>query len=463
MLLAILLLHACSGDGAGPAASPDSADESGDDTGGSETGVPATTDALVLKDTPQNLLVISLDTTRRDRLSFFDDGDITPNLAAIFADGVLLEDHRSCSNWTAPSTYCAQSGNFQLDADVWPTGLREAEGDPLVTWPPAENSTLATILGGAGFDTTFVTSNSIFSLDMNGASYGFDREVRWFWAPSPNVVDMAIKNAADLGKNGKRWYYHVHFVDPHEQYEAPAAYWTDPKLDCPWDMTSINVLKQLTGGVIWDGLDDEDKELARACLFNVYEGELRYWDQELARFWSYVDDAGLLEDTLVVFWTDHGQSFGEHSDKFNHGKTLYDHENRSTAAFWARDIAPLHWAGPTIHQDLAPTILEALDVPLGEHTGTVLGHAPEDRMRVAFNYLVGYTVPRLSVVQENLKLMYAWDGTMHLYDLAADPDELDDQFDPSDPDVARLWDVLEPLAERTDEVWPGLDRTPPEL
>lgn len=459
MMLPAVLFLACSGDdGPGGAhESPDSAPHVADDTG---TPV-STPQGIVLKHTPRNLLVISLDTARRDRLSFFDDKDLTPNLAAIFSGGVVLEDHRSCSNWTGPSIYCAQTGNFELDFDVWPTALNWTDGDPLVPWPPAKNETLATLLGAAGFDTTLVTSNAMFSVDLEGGAYGFDREVRWIWAQAPNVVDMAINNAKDLGKDGNRWYYHVHFIDPHEQYQAPQSYWPDPDMACPWDMTSTDVDKQLSGGALWQGLDDDEKDLARACLFNVYEGELRYWDSELARFWSYFEKAGLLDDTLVVFWTDHGQTFGEHDEKFTHGVTLYDPETRSTAAFWAKDIEPGRWTGPTIHQDLAPTILRALDVPLGKHTGAVLGDAPDDRMLVGFDYFVGHSIPLISVVQSDLKLMYAWDGTIHLYDLAVDPDELVDQYDPKDPDVERLWNVLEPRIERIDKVWPGLKRVPP--
>jgi hypothetical protein len=68
-------------------------------------------DALVLGATPRNLLVISVDTTRRDRVGLLSDyDDTTPNFDVIFSDGVILADHRSCSNWTAPSSYCAQSG-----------------------------------------------------------------------------------------------------------------------------------------------------------------------------------------------------------------------------------------------------------------------------------------------------------------------------------------------------------------
>ena len=413
-------------------------------------------DAVVLEHPSRNLLVISLDTTRRDRLGFFNEHDTTPNLEAAFSGGVILEDHRSCSNWTAPSTYCAQSGNFQLDEDVWPTALDEPQRDTRVDYPPAEAPTLASILTAAGFETTLVTTNSHFSTLRNGAGYGFQTEVQVLHQNSVVVTDAVLGESKHLGASGERWYLHVHFLDPHESYDAPSSYWSDPDLDCPWDVSSPHVQAQLSGGALWTGLDETERAQAQACLYNVYEGEVRYWDEQLGRLWVELDRDGLLDDTLVVFWTDHGQSFGEHDDKFEHGVTLHETENRSTAAFWAKDIERRRWTGPTTHQDLAPTILAALDVPLGVHTGIVVGHAPEDRIRVSFNYLVGYSIPLISAVQEDRKLMYAWDGAKRFYDLALDPDEQVDLYDPSDPDVVRLWETLQPIVEHTDEVWPGL-------
>src|SRR4029079_10028625 len=102
--------------------------------------------ALAFGHAPRNLLVISLDTTRRDRVGFFDeDLTTTPNLDAAFADGVILADHRSCSNWTSPSAYCAHSGNSYLDDDVWLTSGSEARRDRRVGWPADDAPTLASI------------------------------------------------------------------------------------------------------------------------------------------------------------------------------------------------------------------------------------------------------------------------------------------------------------------------------
>jgi arylsulfatase A-like enzyme len=415
-------------------------------------------DALVFGHAPRNLLVISLDTTRRDRVGFFDeDLTTTPNLDAAFADGVILEDHRSCSNWTSPSAYCAHSGRSYLDDDVWLTSGIETWRDRRVDWPADDAPTLASILSSAGFDTTLVTANDNFSSQWNGTAYGFDHEIKKFWRDADVVVETAIAESQKLGADGERWYFHVHFVDPHESYTAPRAYDTDPHLECPWTVAGVNVQNQIEGGELWGRLDEKEREEARACLFNLYEGELRYWDEHFGEMWTDFEARGLLDDTLVVFWTDHGQSFGEHDDKFDHGATLYDTENRSTAAFWANDIEPLRWTGPTTHEDLAPTILDALGVPLGDHTGRILGHARYDRVRIAFNYLEGYTpTPIISAIRGDDKLMYWWDGTRRFYDLASDPDETDDVYDPDDPAVIALWDELEPVIAHTQEVWPGL-------
>jgi arylsulfatase A-like enzyme len=416
-------------------------------------------DALVFGDTPRNLLVISLDTTRRDRVGLLSDRDTTPNFDAVFSDGVVLADHRSCSNWTAPSSYCAQSGRSHLDDDVWLTSGGWGSRDHRVDWPPNDMPTLASILSDAGFDTTLVTTNSHFSSAYNGNGYGFDREIKRYWQRADVALDAAITASEDLGADGDPWYLHVHFFDPHSPYVAPREYWTDPDLECPWSVASVNTQYRLEGGFVWRRLDTREQARARECLLNVYEGGLRYWDEHFAAMWSDFDSRGLLDDTLVVFWTDHGESFGEHDDLFVHGVSLYDTENAATAAFWAKDIEPLRWTGPTTHQDLAPTILRALDVPLGDHTGTVLGHARHDRVRVGFNYLRGNGVPIVSAVQSDKKLMYWWDGRKRFYDLAVDPDEENDLYNPSDSTVIALWEKLQPIVEHTDEVWPRLNPT----
>ncbi len=406
-----------------------------------DTGTPPPRALVFDGERPTNLLVISLDTARRDLVGFFDTAGLSPNLTSIFSSGVVLEDHRSCSNWTTPSTLCVQTGRFPLDDEHWPSGMDEGLRDPAIPWPPPHPQTLAELLTDDGYDTILVTANTMFSSEINGPASGFTVEDEVPWQSATDVVDAALRRAADL-ETERPWYLHVHFIDPHGSYAAPEGWLPDPDLDCPWDVSSQFAFY----GLIWSEyatLDESNQALARACIRNYYGAEIRYWDDQLARLWAGLEREGILDDTLVVFWTDHGEQIGDHGG-FQHGSTLYDEENRSTVAFWAKDVVPLRWTGPTIHQDVAPTILEALGLPRGDHTGIVVGEAPDDRARVMFSHIYGWNVPQLAVVQADRKLYYSWDGTKRLFDLSLDPEEQIDLYTPDDPLVPALWSALDP-------------------
>jgi hypothetical protein len=133
--------------------------------------------------------------------------------------------------------------------------------------------------------------------------------------------------------------------------------------------------------------------------------------------------------------------------------SLYDEENASTLAFWSKNIVPLRWTGPTIHQDISPTILEALGVPAGKTTGYVVGEAPEDRIRVTFDYRKGERQPMFAAIQGDRKLMYWFDGTKELFDLSVDPGELNDLYDATDPQVKELWEALLPYVDMLQKDW----------
>jgi arylsulfatase A-like enzyme len=405
---------------------------------------------------PRNLLVLTLDTARRDYTGFFDTRGLVPNLNAIFSGGVLLTDHHSCSNWTTPSFICAQTGRFPLDDGYWPSGLSYQGRDPRIEWPPADMVTLATILGDAGFRSELITTNAMFSLELNGGATGFQTETRAFNGVATQAVDLALASANALENSAQPWYLHVHFMDPHGPFAAPREYLPDKSLDCSsWDVSTETSLNKVVY-VDYPGADQKEQELIRACLENEYGAEIRYFDDELARLWADFDERGLLEDTLVVFYTDHGEQFDEHG-RFEHLWSLYVEENAAVAAFWAKNIKPLQWIEPTIHQDLTPTILAALGVPLRDHSGITLGHAPPDRVLLTFNAVYEWGEPSIAAIQNDYKLMYWWSGPKRYYDVATDPAEQTNLYDAQDPQLLALWDALIAEIQITNKTWPGLN------
>jgi arylsulfatase A-like enzyme len=296
----------------------------------------------------------------------------------------------------------------------------------------------------------------MFSLEMNGGAEGFQTETRAFNGVATQAVDLALAGANAREASDQPWYLHVHFMDPHGPFAAPREYVPDKSLDCSiWDFSTETGLNKVIY-VDYPAADDKQQELIRACMENEYAAEIRYVDDELARLWSGFDKRGLLNDTLVVFYSDHGEQFDEHG-RFQHLWALYAEENAAIAAFWGRDIQPLQWSEPTIHQDLTPTILGALGVPLRDHTGVTLGHAPADRVLVTFNAVYEWGEISVAAIQNDHKLMYWWTGAKRYFDLSTDPGEQVNLYDAKDPQLLALWDTLAEEIQRTSENWPGLD------
>ena len=59
---------------------------------------------------PKNVLMISIDTLRRDRVGRYGKNGNTPFMDRLLGEGVALDNHRSCSDWTYPSILCALTG-----------------------------------------------------------------------------------------------------------------------------------------------------------------------------------------------------------------------------------------------------------------------------------------------------------------------------------------------------------------
>ena len=437
--------------------------DGGGTDGGSDTGEGPPEPVAALQfdgERPQNLLLISVDTTRRDQLGLTSGLDTTPNLDAILAEGVVLEDHRTCSNWTAPSMMCAVNGRWPLADGFWPTGVFDYAADARIPVTPEGLPTLASLLAERGYATGLVTSNTVFS-DWNSPNIvaGYTAMANTDWAAAPTVTAEALAMVEGMLEGRQPWFVHVHYIDPHGPYVAPESYATELKKlehggDFDWDVTDSNQVYSLMSS--WPWLTEAETLIAREYLFAVYRAELRYWDDSLGTLWRQLGAMGALDDTLVVFYSDHGEQFGEH-EQFQHGKSLNPEENRVLGGFWAANMVPGRWAGPTQHQDLAPTVLDALVLEATDlHEGTVVGLAPDDRSLFSFCYLVGYCDPVMSIVKNDVQLIYHWNGKRFLYDVALDPEATTDLWSETDPTAIALWAELQPQVQAVAHRWPFL-------
>jgi len=169
----------------------------------------------------------------------------------------------------------------------------------------------------------------------------------------------------------------------------------------------------------------------RGSSFQRYLGAIDYVDHELGRVLRRLEQLGLLERTLIVVASDHGEAFGEHNSQF-HATTLYEEQLRVPLMFRIPGLDARVVKAPVSLMDLGPTLLDLLGrtTPahfMGQSLVPLLRGRPmtftrplvaEGRLKKAFYFPDGYKL----IVDDK-------DHTAELYDLGRDPREFKNLID----------------------------------
>ncbi|MGD0783115.1 MAG: sulfatase-like hydrolase/transferase, partial [Candidatus Aminicenantales bacterium] len=378
----------------------------------------AGTALLLLHPHRPNVLLITVDTLRADHLGCYGYALAqTPCLDALAAEGTLFRD---CAA-SAPITLVSHS---TILTGLWPPahGVRDNG-----TYTLGEKAvTLAERLKAAGFETRAFVSAVVLSRRY-GLNQGFDSYDDDLWAENdpkmfmirerkaPRTIDRVMDWFGTWKAEKKRapFFTWIHLFDPHQPNTPPA----------------------------W----------ARALAPTPYDAEIALADRELGRLFDALKDAGVLDDTLVVFTADHGESLGEHGEK-THGIFIYEATIHVPLIIrWPRMFPRGQTvADPVRHVDIVPTILSALRLPGSKETqGVDLG--PAARGRAFPSGLPRYSESRLSELGFGMAPLYGirlgtWTYIRaprpELYDLQADPRETSNVFAANPSVAARLEDEL---------------------
>lgn len=419
---------------------------------------------------PRNLVVLSLDTARKDHFSRWDPlrRDLTPFLEARMAEGVVLDDLTHCSNWTVASSACLFWGASLVDAAP-SVGMVPILGptNTLLEEVP-DHPGLAHALTDAGYETLLSTANPWFGL-AHGSVQGFTR-----YFPGSSMSAEALWAATTVGLDNDPvaapFYLHLHFFEPHDPYLPDPAFLpaTMPDPGVPLDTNAA----QEDARALFPTMTPE-QQAALVDNFRLrYAAEFAWFDAQIAEVWDGLDARGLLDDALVVFVTDHGEALYE-KEYFGHAYYLPPAENDAVAFFWAKNLVPGVVAEPHVSVDLAPTLLDLLGVPVpATMTGQVLGRDAPRTHRTAFTD--AFAGPVNAVREGDLMLQFSWQipaSPVFVCDTRADPDCLRNRYDPSAPSASdrHLWSLLEPEIRAVepfvapDPRVPGGPPWPPEL
>ncbi len=412
----LVLISACSPPKSGDSGAPPPLDtQAPADSGGDSGGLAPRPD----------ILVISIDTLRVKQLGRYSGLDTTPFIDGLLEQGLVLDRHRSCSNWTYPSFVCALGAG-----DLSEVGFIPTQGSGGFTDVPAEVTLLYERLAARGYWTGLVSSNTFLSENMS-ITQGVRSEELINEAPAEEVIALGLEvlDAQRAAEPDRPWALHLHFFDVHWPYAAPEGYTDEVDALEPigWNLGDTGQLRQL--GEAWPTIDAATQELILQHLDATYRGELRYLDDQLRGLFEALEARGALDDVAVMIFSDHGEQFFEHGE-LGHRLALYEEENRALAGFWGPSIAPGTWTGGTAHGDLLPTFFDLLGWREDGLYGLAAGQGAADRPLFTMDWADSRS--RLGLVSGDRKLLYRWSGEREYYELDSDPEELSDRLESAD-------------------------------
>jgi arylsulfatase A-like enzyme len=349
---------------------------------------------------------------------------------------VVLENHRSCSNWTFASMACALGGSYNTEQAFMPIANAE-------NVLPRGIDTMAELLGREGFATALISATRLSDPSM-GLFRGYDRVTNNLDAATFDLLDDIEAQSDYLLSTGAPWLLHVHVVEPHFPYDAPSSYQDATVVfpDTGYDLADPMDLDRLERE--WSALTLDQQDRLRQAAALLYDAEARYLDDGLQSLFGMLEDKGMLEDTLVVLMSDHGEQLLEHDD-LEHGWSLYGEETRAFAAFSAPGLQAKAVTESTTHADILPTLLGLMGMEIPP--GVTGADAIElDSPRPIFAAMAGTHVGvAQSVDLGSDRLIYNWEtGQVSLFDLDTDPGEFHDLADDEPELVESLLQVLTP-------------------
>ena len=224
-----------------------------------------------------NVLLITLDTTRADHIGVYGQkAQLTPNIDRLAGRGAVFTRAFSHTPMTLPAHANILTGQTPLYH-----GVADNTGYRL----DARFITLAEQLRGRGYATAAFVSSFVL-----GRTFGLDQGFDLYHEPLSQDAFLASESvpAAQrwLGEQKGRWFCWLHLWDPHFPYAPPAPF-------------------------------------ATRFAGDPYSGEIAYVDSELGNLFSFLEDSGRLDSTVLVITGDHGEALGDHGE-FEHGFFAYN-------------------------------------------------------------------------------------------------------------------------------------------
>lgn len=293
---------------------------------------------------PFNLIIISLDDLRADRVGAYGYGrDTTPNLDAFARTALVFRDTHTQYTSTRDSHRAALSGRY-----------------PWRGWRPL----LSELLSEAGYRTAAFTSGGFMNRRW-GMAEGFEVYVDRYNYAEAGLTKLWPLARQWLQQEAPRpFYILLHTYDVHCPWDPPPPYRfaflgeRRPRfeIDGKCDNNYYNHI----------GMTPQDLQ----DLSAVYDGNLKWADRLLGEVLQELHALSLHTNTVIAIISDHGERLGDETPNIGHGE-LQEVEISVPMLIWVPGMEPQHVHEPAQLIDLVPTLLAALGQPLPSHVDGV--------------------------------------------------------------------------------------------
>lgn len=441
-----------------------------------------------------NVLLLILDTVRQPNLSMYGYGRATtPNLEKFAGEGVVFDMALATSPWTLPSHVSAFTGRlpYEFSADF----LTPYEG---------EYATLAERLLGRGYVTAGFVANVLFCGYETGLNRGFVRYEDYRISPGEFLLSTALgrriahsrwirrlvgrhdlvsrKRAADVTRDFLEWldrrsperpfFAFLNYYDAHEPYLPPAPY--DERFGSAAPRRNYLNVHRLRDTVRPDRAAMSPDEVQ--AELDAYDGAIAYIDDQVGVLLDSLRESGVLDNTLVIVTSDHGEQFGEHG-LHAHANSLYMPVLHVPLmlVFGDRLPAGLRVTTPVSIRDIPATVMNLVDgtgsrefpgESLARYwTGTAVSTSELAAAPFAEHTDIRGAPTMKSVVVGRYHYIWGENRFEALFDLAADPGEMNNLIRAENVElVTAMRRVMAPHIRNDLALWsrlPAGNREPP--
>jgi len=395
-----------------------------------------------------NVLLVVVDTLRADRLSLYGyHRPTSPKLDAFAREAVVFANARSPAGCTFPSA------NSLLTSRPPAEFLLQAGGTMAI---PQTVPVLPEMLRQRGYATAAVSASPIVRNTPSriNAVGGFGRGFQTFdeacWRKHAACVN---EKAFGLVQTlPEPWFLYLHYMEPHAPYRPAASHPRrfapkDPKGVRPWARRGETwpIARRIYDGNT-DGstrYDFTPRDVAH--LADLYDEEIAYFDEQLAKLVDALRERGLLDRTVIVLAADHGEEQYEHG-QFGHCRNLaYETVLKTPLVMRIPGVEGGRRQALADNLDVVPTLLDYLGFLAPEtpkFEGSSLRPVIERDKPVRRLAFGAQGVTRTASDGTHKLIFDLASGTSRLFDLSADPGEKTDLLAKRPEEAQRLQATL---------------------